>query len=749
MRRSQFAAFVIFILFSLNAADSSAQFGIFKKKKDEPKKTVNVYDLDSIIDPMIPTQRQVFHNKIDKEQRRADVSDGSVDGVIYYSDDTALTNSLTRSILKDIDRLQVMIENLPVSNNPSIENQMKIRYLSAIYIMATKYNQDMLVEPARYRKILANMRELIIASHEGRLDAYARANANMYTLANSEKILEDIPATRAYVFAEVGRQHPQVMIKRLNEFAKEPFACEIIKAAARIVPNDIYTYVSSTNYDLLSAVRNCDDPLVRSIVNITDNSKTPLKTLSFLGDIHTGRMTIEQADSIASDPDVYYENLVRLKIENDTLGRATYTSELAYTGLRYVREMNDLHDEPDARRFKCIEKMSPQTLYYLMIYGQDEIYTSSFTGTFKRMLERMNPTRGNEFLDSIHHDKFRTFIRMCAGYNTLGDFLATMEIDEKTKLMSSFIAGLDKGDDNDLEDAVDVADAFGSIRDSALAVFLRNRVKDNYELAYKSRSRKGMVVYGLMAAIFDGSKALSSQDEVIRQSQILNLPPVNLVPYSSLVNDSGIVYGQVYFYGDEDGKMSYNSFMGNFRDGNWKVNVEKQWTTISSIKGKKVVIYANNPIPEPGDEEAQKELNTYLNTNDIHPTYIVHRGHSYHLPLTMERLAKENKIVMLGSCGGYHNLGVVLNHAPDAHIISSKQTGMAVINDAIIKVINKRLLAGQDINWINVWAEAEQMMKGGAALKERFDDYVPPYKNLGVIFIKSYRKLTVDLAAIR
>jgi hypothetical protein len=337
---------------------------------------------------------------------------------------------------------------------------------------------------------------------------------------------------------------------------------------------------------------------------------------------------------------------------------------------------------------------------------------------------------------------------MCAGYNTLGDFLATMDIDKKTELMSNFIAGLDKGDDNDLEDAVDVADAFGSVRDSALAAFLRNRVKDNYELAYRGRSRKGMVVYGLMAAIFDGSKALSSQDEVIRQSQILNLPPVNLVPYSSLVNDSGIVYAQAYFYGDDDGKMSYNSFLTNFRDGNWRVNVEKYWTTISSVKGKKTVFYANNPIAEPGDEEAQKELNTYLNTNDIHPTFIIHRGHSYHLPITMDRLAKENKIVMLGSCGGYHNLGVVLNHAPDAHIISSKQTGMAVINDAIIKVINKRLLSGDDINWINVWAEAEQMMKG-AAIKEKFDDYVPPYKNLGVIFIKSYRKLTVDLAAIR
>jgi hypothetical protein len=747
-RTAGIAGFMIFMICCVAGSDVSAQFGIFKKKKEEVKKTYSIYDIDTIIDPMIPTQRQVFHNRIDKEQRRADVSDGSVDGVIYYSDDTALTNSLGRSILRDVDRMQALIENLPVSNNPSVENQMKIRYLSAVYLLVQRYNNDLAAEPAKYRKQVNNMRELIIASHEGRLDAYARANANLQTLENSEKIMEDLPATRSYVFSEVGRQYPQMMIKRLNEFATEPFACDIIRSAARIVPNDIYTYASSTNYKLLKAVRDCDDPLVKSIVRVTEESKTPLKTLSFLSDIHNERLTIAQADSIASNPDIYYQNLVRLKIENDTLGRATYTNELAYSGLRYVREMNDLHEEPDAKRFKCIEKMPPQTLYYLMLYGQDEIYTSSFIGTFNRMMERMKPMTGDTFLTTLNHDKFRTFIRMCAGYNTLSTFLASMDIEKKSELMSNFIAGLDRGGDDDLEDAVDVADAYGSVRDSSLAIFLRNKVKDNYELAYKGRSRKGMVIYGLMAAIFDGSKALSSEDEVIRQSQILNLPPVNLVPYASLVNDSGIIYEQFYFYGDEDGKSSYNNFLSNFRDGKWKIQTEKFWTKISSIQGKKIIVYANNPIPEPGDEEAQRELNTYLNTNDIHPTFVIHRGHSYHLPLTLEHLAKENKIVMLGSCGGYHNLAVVLDHAPDAHIISSKQTGMMVINEPIIKAINNQLLAGNDVNWISIWNQVEVQMKG-AAIKERFSDYVPPFKNLGVIFIKSYRKLTVDMAAVR
>src|SRR6185312_2668803 len=138
-----------------------------------------------------------------------------------------------------------------------------------------------------------------------------------------------------------------------------------------------------------------------------------------------------------------------------------------------------------------------EALYFIMVYGQDEIYTSSFLGTFKRMLERMTPMTGHELLDTVHNEHFRTFIRMCAGYNTLSEFLATMSEENKTALMKSFIGGLQYGKEDDLEDAVDVADAFGSIRDSALADFLEKKVKENYEQSYTEKSKKGLIVYSL------------------------------------------------------------------------------------------------------------------------------------------------------------------------------------------------------------------------------------------------------------
>jgi len=484
---------------------------------------------------------------------------------------------------------------------------------------------------------------------------------------------------------------------------------------------------------------------VQTIVRIATESKSPLKAMPFLADIYNKKKTIAEIDQITSNYDLFYKSLVRLKVDNDGgLGDKTLSDEIQYRGLKYVRDMNDLHEEKDAVRFKTIEGFTPIELYYIMVYGQDEIYTSSFVGTFKRMMERMGDTvKGGDLLTQVHYDKFRTFIRMCAGYNTLSTFLGTMDESTKSQLMKDFIAGLDKGADDDLEDAVDVADAFGSINDPKLIDFLQKEVRANYERSYKERSMKGMRVYALLATLFNGLKGSDNQAAIQAQSEILSLPPINLVQYKNLVDDSGIVYEQVFFYGDEDGKNSYASFMGNFRDGKWKVANSKYWTTITSTSGKPIVIYANNPLPEPEDEESQKQLADYLASKGISPTVVIHRGHSYHLPLTLERLNKKSRIVILGSCGGYHNLSVVLDHSPDAHIISSKQTGAMNVNEPIIKNIETLIQEGKDVEWIQLWKDLNNYFNTKMpSYKSTFADYVPPYKNLGAIFIKAYRRLS-------
>jgi hypothetical protein len=41
---------------------------------------------------------------------------------------------------------------------------------------------------------------------------------------------------------------------------------------------------------------------------------------------------------------------------------------------------------------------------------------------------------------------------------------------------------------------------------------------------------------------------------------------------------------------------------------------------------------------------------------------------------------------------------------------------------------------GSNIEWISFWKEFQQKVK-----VEGFEDYIPPHKNLGALFIKAYK----------
>jgi hypothetical protein len=50
-------------------------------------------------------------------------------------------------------------------------------------------------------------------------------------------------------------------------------------------------------------------------------------------------------------------------------------------------------------------------------------------------------------------------------------------------------------------------------------------------------------------------------------------------------------------------------------------------------------------------------------------------------------------------------------------------------------MLNEKLRSGSNIDWMPFWTE----FKAKAGKVEGFDDYIPPYKNLGAIFIKAYK----------
>src|SRR5690606_1693474 len=233
------------------------------------------------------------------------------------------------------------------------------------------------------------------------------------------------------------------MIRRLPEFAKESYADPIVASAAKVVPGTILTYATSTSY-LNSVVRRNKDPLVQAIVRIASESRSPLKALPFLGDIFHKHKRVKEIDDITNNPVEYYKTLVQIKDQNESIASDYIDKELNHRGLQFVRKVNELHDYGASVRFKSLHPFGAEDLYYMIIGSQDEIYTSSFTWMFGRMMEKMNPMSGDQLINKLHKDHFRTFIRMCAGYNRLAGFLSTMDLEQKEILMKEFVAGLEQ-----------------------------------------------------------------------------------------------------------------------------------------------------------------------------------------------------------------------------------------------------------------------------------------------------------------
>jgi hypothetical protein len=161
------------------------------------------------------------------------------------------------------------------------------------------------------------------------------------------------------------------------------------------------------------------------------------------------------------------------------------------------------------------------------------------------------------------------------------------------------------------------------------------------------------------------------------------------------------------------------------------------------VGGKKFVdIYANKPKAE---YEGQAFLENYFDSLDITPDVLVHRGHSYYAYKTIEKTKPGTRIFVMGSCGGYHNLSDIIDKSPEVSIISSKQIGVHMVNNPILRALADNISSGKDINWQQLWIKIDKRLKGSPhEVYDKWLDYILPHKNLGAIFIRSYNKLTED-----
>jgi hypothetical protein len=701
-------------------------------------------------DPSLKPERsrELFHDYVDAEQKKALQSDGKDDKLFAPSFNEEVNIQVTNSLIVKVNELQRKLEK-----DSTMGGQTKVLYIRGLERLLRDLNANW-----RVNRFVVTYLPNILESYEKCIELNSQ-NSSI------ENYIEQLPydvgrplldctafeknsgykTSRNILIRKYCELHPEqtfsTLLSTLPKNSDLPFADSLIAAAGRLYPKQLYDYAAANNI-LGSRIKKVKDPFVQTVAKMTTTSGTGQLYFPFLDNIVKGKMTLSDIDEIRNDSIKYYKLLVKTHLDyrERMLNKDTaFEYEALDVMLErkaqqvFVNVINGLHEAEDVVRFRIIQSLNAQELYYLAVLSDGIIYTSSFTkGVFPLMMSRV-ANRGDSVLKLVRFDRYRKFIKMAAGYNKLSIFLSSFPDQENANdLMRAFVGNLERS--ASLEDGVDVADSYASIVETMKPVAdqMLTNVVLNHQRNVAQNNKKGIEMYKILEKLFLSADSTNNID----LTKELGIPPVYNIPYTSLANDSGRVVMQVFFYGEKSDMGIFNEFVSMFKNANWKMNSNDKWVSFHSLKGKPVSIYANRALPqETGeDEKAQKELCSYLERNKIYPTVTVHRGHSYTAPYTIAQMAPTSKIVFLGSCGGYHLIHDVLAKAPDAHIIASKQIGKTIINRPFFKLLTEKERNGSNIDWIPFWKEFRK-----EANVPEFDDYIPPYKNLGAIFIKAYK----------
>ncbi len=718
---------------------------------------LNVLASFAMADTVKPVKNYLFNRRVDEAQQDADMLDRRRNNRVDITGNEEINLQITDALFRQVDEIQLAIENdnrLKSSN----EQIRSLRFLKDIVLGFNAAYRGRQLAAAQGPALIDNFRKILNAN----TDSQSMAPFIMEVPYEIGKITTEIfnenkgyADSKKILFLKYSVLHPERILQTIGPYVGEPFADSLIVLACKYNLGAFYNKAQDIASDVGQLIHRSNNLMVKTVAAL---SKTPtaLFYFPFLDDILTGKKNIDSLKKYVGDGEIGYDSVGYFKLLVQTeidygrrlVKKDTPVAMFGPNGLRdvlqrkaithFINPINELHEKTENVRMKAVESLSSIDLYYMMVMGESDIYTSSYKHSFTRLIQRLGKKpRTDSLLMNVNFDYFKKFIKMAANFNRLDTFLALMPADKSSLIMQAFVSNLERG--TNLEDATDVADAYSSINNKGLLKSILQYVVNNEQRSIKENNERGETIYGLLKTIFLSADSTNKID----LTATIGIPSIYTLENAALSDDSARIIQQVFFYGDADGKGFFGGFRNSFSPKEWKITMKPEWVEIKSIKGKKIWIYANLPLnnDENLDDTAQIHLNEYLEENELYPSVVVHRGHSYWLPRTLERMPGGAKLIVLGSCGGYKNLNKILDICPDAHIISTKEIGKGDINTPVLTSVNQNLLAGKPLQWQNVWAAlTKQFSTKDKGTRESWDAYVPPYRNLGAIFIKAYNK---------
>lgn len=659
--------------------------------------------------------------------------------------DTNILNRLHRFIGSEADSM-----HKSVMTDSSLQDKIKEKAILSLMFFIQELCQNL------------SLQKFEIYDIPGALDSYKLFLAAFLYHKPYEHLLKPISARRSQLLAAAFWQFnenaylkdiaifkrvisaPDYILQFLEKNPRFRFADSLLLIAMDYNPLKIVSLLKQNESGLQEIIHKNKNIYLQNVVSLSKNQHVS-ELLPFIMALAENKMTTAGILETRRNASGYFQLLVNTLKEYKSM--QTDTSFSFLNPLRnaikekalsfYVNQINQLHGSEDNIRYASVKNMRMEDYYYIITSCEDELYTSSYLGLYKKLMEHFSTPSADSLFGIVQYDNFYPFIRMAANYNTLADFLSCMPQETAVVILKRFMSGIESDTNTGLEKAMDIADSFDGFNTvPGISMLLQNELKSNFERCQTSQSYLGIRLYSILLKVFD-----LVNEKGPGQREWATLANPEILKYKSLLNKYGEIIQLILFYGDEDGIASFNNFLSLFKDReDWVITENELWVTIRFISDYPIYIYANRPLDTEKEMDllTQDSLCAFLKHRQAYPVILIHRGHSYHLPLTLKRLEPTVKLTVLGSCGGYNSLLSIADISADAQIIVSKKMGSKFINDPLIDVINETLQQRKDIVWKDVWEKMKTRFRKDEFALNLFNEYVPPSKNVRLFVYKLF-----------
>lgn len=527
---------------------------------------------------------------------------------------------------------------------------------------------------------------------------------------------------------------PHLIPKRIEEPQYKPYLDTILYYFANEEP-ELFLQTIETNafvQNLAAANSNKTIDAVETMKGMANLNKL----LPFGIAIKEGRTTPEAVMTLASKPANYHiaftEEVLKLHMNEDPAIKGYLTGHLnsinAEQAKIFIDPINQLHESADKERYYVLNSLPAQDLYMILVGGGPVFYTSSFMYTFNKFITAVEKEGLENFFERIGYYEFGEFVSLASGYGMIKKLIKQMDEEKFANMLVKYMRRHIRTDQSDrdlIADGMVISEILFGIKESKKA---REIIIQKINEISVNEQTSDVLVQRMYAGFKDILQD-SIQGRLKEIESMYEVLDVERLKIRDTIIQAGL------FYDDDDGLSSFNNYLSFFPEAAWSKEDRGNYVVLRSKSGNPMIVYLNKLNTEVGDMASQNEMLASIDSAGIEITSFLHRGHSYHLPKSLNRIPNSAQFVYLGSCGGYNDVVKVFQANPDVHIISTRNIGSKLINDPILSRINNQAVANQNMNWVELWDDFDKSFKSKNT-KELFSAYIPPHKYIGIVFIR-------------